>query len=216
MNNASPKQKHQFTNTWFSSVAKPIWDQLIPKIAPSRILEIGAYEGASTCYLIDSLSKEKGIEIHCVDTWEGGVEHKQRIDHVTEMSLVEQRFHHNTSLSLALATHPSNLVCHKGLSDIQLAKLLADGKGSYFDFIYVDGSHEAPDVLLDAILSFKLLRLGGFLAFDDYLWAEPLPYGTDPIRCPKPAIDAFTNLFCRKIQIISAPLYQIYMQKTAE
>ena len=102
-----------------------------------------------------------------------------------------------------------NLFVHKGFSDIEMSRLLANGKQNYFDFIYIDGSHQAPDVLCDAILGFKLLKVNGFIAFDDYLWQEQLPYGTDPIRCPKPGIDAFTNIYCRKIQIRNAPIYRI-------
>jgi hypothetical protein len=52
--------------------------------------------------------------------------------------------------------------------------------------------------------------------FDDYLWQEPLASGVDPLRCPKPAIDAFANLYCRKIKIMSAPLRQMYMQKVSQ
>jgi hypothetical protein len=54
------------------------------------------------------------------------------------------------------------------------------------------------------------------MAFDDYLWQEQLQYGADPIRCPKPAIDAFTNIYCRKIKVLSAPLYQLYIQKISD
>jgi len=132
------------------------------------------------------------------------------------MSAVEQRFLHNTSLSLSKARNKCELISHKGYSDKELAKLLASGRDNYFDFIYVDGSHQAADVLCDAILSFRLLKTNGVIAFDDYLWAEPLPYGVDPVRCPKPAIDAFTNIYCRKVRIISAPLYQIYVQKVSD
>ena len=53
------------------------------------------------------------------------------------------------------------------------------------------------------------------MAFDDYLWSEALPGGMDPLRCPKPAIDAFTTLHCRELQILRAPLYQLYIQTTA-
>jgi hypothetical protein len=49
--------------------------------------------------------------------------------------------------------------------------------------------------------------------FDDYLWQEPLAGGVDPIRCPKVAIDAFVNIYCRKLRMISAPICQLYMQK---
>jgi hypothetical protein len=47
----------EFTNSWFESSARSTWDQLIPQLKPKRILEIGSYEGASTCYLIDKLGR---------------------------------------------------------------------------------------------------------------------------------------------------------------
>ncbi len=207
---------YEYTNSWFESTAKGNWDQLIPQLNPRKVLEIGSYEGASTCYLIDTLGHRADLEIHCVDTWEGGAEHQDGGYVQTDMSRVEARFHHNTQIAIGNANNPIDLVLHKGFSDIELSKLLADGKKGYFDFIYVDGSHQAPDVLCDALLSFRLLRKNGVIAFDDYLWQEPLPYGIDPIRCPKPAIDAFTNLYCRKIRVIPAPLYQLYVEKTGD
>jgi predicted O-methyltransferase YrrM len=202
------EENYQFTNDWFAT-CRLTWLNLIPQINPTKILEIGSYEGASTCFLIETLGKTKPIELHCVDTWEGGVEHDG-----TDMESVESRFKQNTNIAIESATHEVELVVHKGCSDLELTKLIASDKRSYFDFIYVDGSHQAPDVICDAILSFKLLRVGGVIAFDDYLWAENLPYGTDLVRCPKLAIDAFTNIFCRKIEIIQAPLYQLYLKKT--
>ncbi len=68
-----------------------MWDSLIPQINPTRILEIGSYEGASTCYLIEKLATSKQIELHCVDTWEGGIEHKKGGGSEVNMSDVEKR-----------------------------------------------------------------------------------------------------------------------------
>lgn len=209
MNNTN----YDYTNTWFECTAKGVWDTLIPQINPTRILEIGSYEGASSCYLIERLAIANDIELHCVDTWEGGLEHKEGQE---DMSAVEERFHHNTNIAISNVNNKVQLVIHKGFSDIILAKMIADGKQGYFDFIYIDGSHQAPDVLCDALLSFRLLKNNGIIAFDDYLWHEQLPYGVDPIRCPKTAIDAFTNIYCRKINIINAPLCQLYIQKISD
>jgi predicted O-methyltransferase YrrM len=207
------KSEFRFTNNWFDTTAKNSWDQLIPHAKPRKILEVGSFEGASACYLILKLATEADIEIHCVDTWEGGIEHKEEGQ---DMDSVEARFKHNTQLAMDSVPHKVNLVAHKAYSDKCLPQLLADNKQGYFDFVYIDGSHQAPDVLCDAILGFKLLRVGGFMAFDDYLWAENMPYGKDPLRCPKPAIDAFINTYFRKLTLISAPLYQIYVQKTSD
>jgi len=209
MNGAS----YSFTNDWFSRESKAIWDSFIPRLNPTRVLEIGSYEGASTCYLIEKLAATKEIEVHCIDTWEGGIEHKKDGYVEINMTAVEQRFHQNTAIAINKVKNPTQLVIHKEFSDIALSKLIAEGKQGYFDFIYIDGSHQAPDVLCDALLSFRLLKNNGVMAFDDYLWEENLPNGTDPIRCPKPAIDAFTNIYCRKIKILQAPLYQLYVKK---
>ncbi len=207
---------YEFTNNWFETSTKGVWDWLIPQVAPTRILEIGSYEGASACYLIDTLATQKDITLHCIDTWEGGIEHKDGGSAQPYMSVIEERFKRNRQRASDNAPKQVELITHKGFSDTVLSKLLADGNQGYFDFIYIDGSHQAPDVLFDALLSFKLLRINGVIAFDDYLWQEPLPYGTDPIRCPKPAIDAFTNIYCRKLRMIRAPLYQLYVQKISD
>jgi predicted O-methyltransferase YrrM len=203
----------EFTQNWFDMLARGAWEHLIPQIKPRRILEVGSFEGASACFLIQHLGKEQDLELHCVDTWEGGVEHQER---GFNMSAVETRFKKNVEVAKASVSHKVKLVAHKGSSDICLASLLSQGKRNYFDFVYIDGSHQAPDVLCDAVLGFRLLKIGGVMAFDDYLWAESLPQGKDPLRCPKPAIDAFVNLNFRKINVLSAPLYQLYIQKISD
>jgi predicted O-methyltransferase YrrM len=86
--------------------------------------------------------------------------------------------------------------------------MIADGVGD-FDLIYVDASHYAVDVLTDAVLSFKLLKAGVILIFDDYLWAGD----ENIVYYPKIAIDAFTNIFSKHIKLIPAPLNQIYAVK---
>lgn len=205
-------QEYQFTQPWFEH-ARPVWRELLPQAKPTRLLEIGSFEGASACFLIEQLAYNHPIELHCIDTWQGGLEHQPGNSAPVDMRQVEQRFHHNITLALSKAPHPVHFNCHKGRSADVLARLLADKGTGYFDFIYVDGSHQAADVLLDAVLSFQLLRNGGLLVFDDYLWSEPLPGGVDPLRCPKLAIDAFTTIYARQLRIVSAPLYQLFVQK---
>ena len=205
-----------FSNDWFSTTAKNHWDQLMPILNPTKILEVGCYEGASVCYLIDKLKGGAPIEIHCVDVWDGGDEIQRGHRPPEEMAAVERRFDTNIAYAKSLVVNPVEVVKHKEPSDAALCRLLAEGKKNYFDFIYVDGSHHAPDVLFDAVAAFRLARVGGYIAFDDYLWREDLAAGKDLIRCPKPAIDAFTTLYWNKLNIIPAALSQIYVQKIAE
>lgn len=210
-------KNYQFTNTWFQNAAQKNWDILIPElIKPTTILEVGSYEGASACYMIEKMTPLDSIEIHCIDTWEGGVEHQNGGTAESNMASVESRFNHNTNFAIEQASNNVDLHIHKGYSDVCMAQLMSEGKKGYFDFVYIDGSHQAPDVLCDAILGFKLLKLGGLLVFDDYLWHEELTTGREILRCPKPAIDAFVNLFFRKINVLPMPLYQIYVQKISD
>lgn len=212
---AADSPAYLFTNNWFDSNTA-VWKQLLQLINPTKLLEIGSYEGKSTTFLIDQLAVMRDIEIHCVDSWQGGIEHQSGGTYQIEMPAVEERFHHNIKVATQNKPHDVSIAIHKGLSTSELPKLIAEGKSGYFDFIYVDGSHQAPDVLLDAILSFALLKVNGVIAFDDYLWQEDLENGTDPIRCPKIAIDAFANIYCRKIKVLSAPLSQLYIQKISD
>ena len=206
-----PANTFTFTQNWFAPGTRPIWDEMLPQIDPTTILEIGSYEGASACYLIEHLAQRHPIELHCVDSWAGGVEHQG-----TDMAAVEARFQHNLRIALRRAAHPVEITVHKTASDTGMIGLLAAGKINYFDFIYIDGSHQAPDVLSDAVLGFKLLKIGGVMAFDDYIWQEDLPTGKDPLRCPKPGIDAFENINMRKLDILPTPINQLYIRKCAD
>ena len=79
--------EYAFTNDWFTQNI-PVWDQMLAALKPQRILEIGAFEGRATCYLIEKFNDcEDGLEVHCVDTWQGGVEHEK-----SPMADVEGRF----------------------------------------------------------------------------------------------------------------------------
>ncbi len=68
-----------------------------------------------------------------------------------------------------------------------------------FDIIYIDGSHMKNDVLEDAVLSWRLLKSGGLVIFDDY--QHVLRRG-DEIEYPKMAIDPFVQCFERECEVI--------------
>ncbi len=192
----------EFTNDWFGATGRYIWDKILPQLEPKRILEIGSYEGRSACFLIEKLSGP--LEFHCVDTWEGSTEHKR-----INMSLVKRRFDGNTKAAIANSKNEVNLKTHVGRSDTILSQMQVEYK-DYFDFIYIDGSHVAADVLCDAVLAFRLLRSGGVMCFDDYLWKDEV---VDPINCPKVAIDAFTLIYCKQLEVMALPPTQLFVEK---
>lgn len=198
---------YQFTADWFALHAR-VWDSLIGRLMPTKILEIGSYEGRAASYLIEKCAAAGPIEIYCVDTWEGSHEHDKRT-----MPSVERRFDHNVMVAVQQAPHPVSFRKLKKPSIDALATLIATDVPQ-FDLIYIDGSHQATDVLADAVLGFQLLRIGGIMIFDDYYWHEEPAGKQDFFNMPKPAIDAFVNIFQRKLQFIGGlPNYQVYLEK---
>jgi predicted O-methyltransferase YrrM len=183
---------YEFTNTWFVQAASH-WPVLFKKIGwnterPSVIVEIGSFEGRSTCWILDNLIRNPESIIYCIDTFEGGVEHTG-----AQACGLYERFMHNVKLTGKAQQVNACL----GRSDQMLMRLIS--REVQADFVYVDGSHQAADVLSDAVLGWKLLKPGGLLVFDDYLW--PL-YQDQPLLNPKIAIDAFVNCHLDQIRYV--------------
>lgn len=200
---------YTFTTDWFSSNVRA-WNELLIQLKPLTMLEIGSFEGRSACYLIENCSQFGPVEIYCIDTWSGGVEY----DGIS-MKEVEARFDVNVEIARGRAQHAVEIHKVRKPSFAALAAMLSSDDAPVLDLVYIDGSHQAPDVLADAVLSFSLLRPGGVMIFDDYLWHLGPMGSQDSLNMPKPAVDAFVNLFQRKLNVVQRmPLYQLYLQKT--
>ena len=199
----------KFTQDWFSR-SIPAWDHLLRQLKENsqslKVLEVGVFEGRSTCWLLENHCREKDALITVIDTFAGGVEHGG-------LDLINLRdiFERNVSLSDSLAS--VEVFC--GYSSQELCRLVALGRGAPgYDFISIDASHQAADVLADCVIAFQLLRSGGLMALDDYLWSLEDTASRSPLNSPKIAIDAFTNILSNKIRIVpDLPLYQLYVQK---
>ena len=192
--------EYNFTKDWFHW-APPVLEQVIPLLpARKRFLEIGAFEGRSTVWFAENMLQDGG-SIVSVDTWEGGEEHKATGE---DMKSAEERYDYNTGL--LTSKYPERYICKtKELSYYALAALAGPPQ---FDFVYVDGSHVAKDVLTDAVMAWPLLKPDGVMVFDDYTWGNP----KNPLNRPKIAVDAFTNIFGEDMSIIYLG-YQFMVRK---
>lgn len=202
---------YSFTVDWFSPCI-PIWQNLFAGLpGPTRILEIGSYEGRSAAWLIENVfaAGARG-EMVCVDTWQGGVEHR-----AVEMAAVEARFLHNVAVARSRSRADVSVRVCKGASSGMMASLLAEGLGLAFDAVHVDGSHQCPDVLCDLVLSFQLCRVGGLILCDDYGWSQEEHGAEDLLNQPKLAVDSFVNCYRRKLELIGINLRQAYLRKTS-
>jgi hypothetical protein len=150
-----------------------------------RFLQIGAYTGDATVWLLEHVLTGKGSSLIDVDTWLGSDEEGH--DHM-DFREVERIYDART----AAARSARRLAKYRGTS-----KSFFDSHGrDRLDFVYVDGDHTAYGVLNDAVRAYPLLRVGGILAFDDYEWQS----GKGRLSDPAPAIDAVADLYSNRLE----------------
>ena len=185
----------EFTTDWFANELSDLEEALAPFVGRPNLemLEIGAYEGRSTLWFLTTILVGNDCRLTTIDTWRGSAEHDK-----ASMEAVYDRFRRNTAAHI----HEGKLTVLLGQSQPNLAVAIAaqlhGGNGPRFDIIFVDGSHTAADVLTDAVFSWTLLKPGGMLILDDYLWKD-IP---DEINRPKLAIDCFLRCFVGQFDII--------------
>ncbi|MBD2087968.1 tetratricopeptide repeat protein [Coleofasciculus sp. FACHB-542] len=191
---------YQFSTDWFSRNLDILNEHLKPlsKIPGLNILEIGSWEGRSTCWFLENILIDSSSQITCIDTFAGSLEH-QRYD-CDYLSSIEERFDFNINRTGA-AEKVRKIV---GKSQ-QILRLLPLG---FYDLVYIDGSHLASDVLEDAVLTWALVKVGGTIIFDDYdfIFAE------NSFQNTKVGIDAFVSVFSDKIKFIHKS-HQILLKK---
>jgi predicted O-methyltransferase YrrM len=181
----------QFTTDWFSHNI-PNWNYILEpfKNKPNlNFLEIGCWEGRATCWLLENILTDKSSKITVVDTFGGSPEETG----MKELNLTEilTRFKHNTSI------YQDRITINQGYSSTILKQLPSKPQ---FDFAYIDASHTAYGTLEDAVLTHPLIKPGGIIIFDDYLWKDP--NRTSPTDSPELGIDCFYNTYADFYEVI--------------
>ena len=175
-----------FTVDWFTKSIHELKEHAIPLLRGLKnieVLEIGSFEGLSSRWIIDNILQDDASKLCCVDTWNGSAEHTNgRFD----LDGLYDRFVHN------MREHIDSGKCThiRGASSEVLPKLIASGK--MYDMVFIDGSHVSSDVAIDGILSYLLLKPGGVMVFDDYVWGLGEMHYKD---IPYPSIDFIRNCF---------------------
>ena len=78
----------------------------------------------------------------------------------------------------------------------------------FYDIIYIDGNHNNINILEDCVLSFRKLKVGGFMILDDYNWSENGDENTSE------AMNPFMYNYRKRLQPLAIVNDQVILRKT--
>jgi predicted O-methyltransferase YrrM len=158
-----------------------------------KFLQVGTYTGDASDWLLSSILTDPTSTLTDVDTWQGSDEREHKA----------MDFDKIYSLYLKRMDKYENLMAIKGDSSYILPSLREQ-----YDFIYIDGDHTKKAVYRDASNAWSLLKIGGILAFDDYLWGQDV----HPSLRPMLAIDKFLEEKQGEYELLSKD-YQVWIRR---
>ena len=189
--------KYIFNEVWFDSQI-PTWTQLfnLYNSPIESVLEVGCYEGRATVWFCENVVQDKKINYDVIDTFGGSLNEsgmgdtKERIERSDD--IIEKNFRHNISFFKNI-----NFNIHKGYSQKILPTF---PQKETYNFIYIDASHRSDDTFVDAYYCHKLLKPGGLLIFDDFMWKDP----NQPhiVNSPERGIRDFYSMYDNKYKVI--------------
>jgi predicted O-methyltransferase YrrM len=178
---------YSFRYDWFT-VNIPFFEKHLARFKgiPFQAFEIGTFEGRSAIWLLQNVLTHPASRLTCID-------------------ICKQPSLDGNLLESGAA----------GRADVKIGssrEIVPQLPGNAFDFAYIDGSHSSCDVLEDAVLTFPKMKVGGIIAFDDYLWDDPRynQHGT-----PKAAVDAFVACNQHKVEVLERG-YQAWIKKSSD
>ncbi len=165
---------------WFEMTAENNFkNYLLPYAGRSNLnfLQVGAYTGDASKWLLDNVLTGEGSKLTDVDTWRGSdeVSHKEMNWDDVE-AVYDER----------VKKYGDKVIKVKSDS----VEFLRTQPFFIYDFIYIDGDHTALGAFADAVGSWPLLKPMGIMAFDDYTWTS----GISPEHEPKKGIDMFLKV----------------------
>lgn len=189
-------KNYKFTEKWFDYNI-PVWEKLLSPLQGKpnlNYLEVGVFEGRSFFWALEEIFTHSSARLTAMDLFLTNGQYKTT-DFVSN-------FFHNLEISGA----KDRIHVVKGYSQDELRKLPLET----YDVIYIDGSHKSHDVFMDIADCWRLLKRGGILILDDYLYdfakIKPVEAG------PRPSIDSFLNTFFNEIEILHRDS-QVFVRK---
>lgn len=176
-----------FTVDIFSHRIK-LWSEQLKSLMGTEVnaLEVGSYQGMSSCWLLDAVLTNPGSKLTCIDR------------------NFEPKFQENISKTGA----ESKVTILKGDIHPLMAELIPDS----FDLINLqDRSKSSSHSETNTQFAWKLLKSGGIIIFNFYGWRNP----QDPQQDPRAGIDRFLTSVKHQWQPVhlSPSIFQLIIRK---
>ena len=122
-----------------------------------NICEIGVYCGRVTAmWNVELINQNIDYTYFAVDHFQGSAEHRKDRDYFAE-----------ATLNLAPIAHKIQIIKNDSISES------IKHPDNYFDIVYIDASHDYLSVLQDIIAWLPKVKIGGYIAGDDYIAGHP-------------------------------------------
>ena len=144
---------------WFGYDHSKVYDYLVENTTSGgSFLELGAWLGRSTAYLIDNAPN---LNITVIDSWEGSDSELDTHHKLAKTEDIFSMFKENMG--------NRKFKFYKGRAE----KLVKMFDNEYFDTIFIDMDHSYESVKRDIELWLPKVKKGGLLAGDDYRATVP-------------------------------------------
>lgn len=188
---------------WFEMTAQANFERLLgPYKGRERFqaLQIGAFAGHASEWLLRHVLTGTGAMLTDVDTWMGSDEEQHRqIDFTHVRDVYDRR--------VAEWKHTGKISTRWSASDKFFALEFALGRRLY-DFVYIDGDHTEAQVYKDAVNAWLCTKPGSIIAFDDYAWGEGAPMHLRPKR----AIDRLLSEWGDAVEVLEMG-WQVWIRR---
>ncbi len=181
---------YRLTNNWYDFIPLSLNEN------PIKYLEIGTFYGANIISCTKSYGSHPKSLLYGVDPY---ADYNEYDEYKNEITNIYETMKEN--LNLLAPEEKKKITIFREYSYDKIPKFMND----YFDIIYIDGNHLPEYVLEDAALSFRKLKVNGYMVFDDYGWN-----GEDGT---KRGIDAFLHAFRDRIQILGGRETQVFIKR---
>ena len=176
---------YEFSVDW-TSRAIPLWKRCFRQINKPdvSVLEIGTYEGRSSCWFSDNVLDHDMATLDCVDPY-------TQDNHIGENKLLNEKRYH-CFIKNILQSKNSNKITHYKMTSDDFFK----NHHNTYDFIYVDGGHLKDQVMRDLLNAESRLNKGGILIIDDVWYLGDFNSGEHDVQKALEEVLPFETLIC--------------------